>query len=218
MIEPVRLLGADPLHWSGWSQGATITIHPTVGIDSVYEAEWVIEAHMGPLSVKRERLRQLEDSGIHRVLTSSVMATLAAQETWIRGQMHLVGCDPLLMAAAGQTQTVVGATEEDIAWLSSLWPDRTFIRTADAIGLVFTREILPIINEAVDFVARGLNPKDIDAAMKLGLHYPKGPWEWAETFGWPAVYWGLAALEDMFGPRFRPHPWIRQKVGSALGD
>ncbi len=218
MTESVQLLGADPLHWPGWSQGSAVAIHPAVGMVPLDGAQWVVEAHMGPLSDKRERLRQLEGRGVQAVLTSSVMATLAAQNTWIRGNMHLVGFDPLLMAAAGRTQTVVGATDDDIAWLSSTWPDRTFIGAADAVGLVFTREILPIINEAVDFVARGLNPKDIDVAMKLGLRYPKGPWEWAETFGWSSVYWGLAALEDMFGPRFRPHPWIRQKVGSALGD
>lgn len=212
----VFIFGAPAVHLPGWQSGSAHRIMPENGSAAPHPHANLIDAALGPLEGKRERLQLWAHSGATRVLSASTTATVAAQESWVSARMHIVGIDPLLMAAGGQTVTVAGANAGDLEWLQSLWPDRTFVGVADAIGQVFSREILPIVNEAVDFVARGVPQDDIDRGTKLGLNYPKGPLEWAELFGWDAVYWGLAALADMYGPRFRPHPWIRAQVGSSL--
>ena len=202
----------------GWSLGATADIEFLAYEDlgQAQNAPWVIDPSSGPLTEKRQRLWALEELGVQVALTASTTATVAAQQYWLKGTMRLVGCDPLLMMAGGHVQTVVQATDVDFAWLSSVWPDRRFVATEDSVGLVFSREILPIVNEAADFLSKGVPVDDIDRGVCLGLNYPRGPIAWANLFGWSEVFWGLWALQDMYGERFRPHPWIRKKVGSSL--
>ena len=53
--------------------------------------------------------------------------------------------------------------------------------TIVSTGFVFPRTIVQIINEAYFALADGVATKeDIDRAMKFGVNYPKGPFEWAE--------------------------------------
>lgn len=48
-------------------------------------------------------------------------------------------------------------------------------------GFIFPRTIVQIINEAYFALAEGVASKeDINRAMKFGVNYPKGPFEWAE--------------------------------------
>jgi 3-hydroxybutyryl-CoA dehydrogenase len=50
-----------------------------------------------------------------------------------------------------------------------------------SIGFVFPRTIAQIINEAYFALAEGVAEKeDINRAMKFGVNYPKGPFEWAD--------------------------------------
>lgn len=215
---PIYFVGGSRHECLAWQQGAA---QPLEWLDDhmlvqATGAPVVIEASLGPLKAKRQRLEQLDALGVERVLTASTTATVAAQCSWGRGRLPLSGVDPLLMMAGGQVQTLVhgdGVVQET---LSQIWPDRTFVDARDSVGLVFSREILPIINEAAAFLERDIPSEQLDQALRLGLNYPRGPIAWAELFGWPAVYWGLRALEDMYGPRFRPHPWIRRQVGSSL--
>lgn len=71
----------------------------------------------------------------------------------------------------------------------------TFVK--DEPGFVSTRVISMIINEA--FFALGENIstiEEIDAAMKLGTNYPKGPFEWAEEIGIKNIYCLLKKLSE----------------------
>lgn len=48
-------------------------------------------------------------------------------------------------------------------------------------GFIFPRTIVQIINEACFALEEKVASKeDIDRAMKFGVNYPKGPFEWAE--------------------------------------
>lgn len=47
-------------------------------------------------------------------------------------------------------------------------------------GFIFPRTIVQIINEAYFALEEKVaSPEDIDRAMKFGVNYPKGPFEWA---------------------------------------
>jgi 3-hydroxybutyryl-CoA dehydrogenase len=75
----------------------------------------------------------------------------------------------------------------------------------DRVGLVTPRIICMIINEAYYTVEEGTATReDIDLAMKLGTHYPYGPFEWALKIGIRNVYEVLKAVyEDTKDERYK---------------
>jgi Fe2+ transport system protein FeoA len=53
--------------------------------------------------------------------------------------------------------------------------------TFTSCGFIFPRTIVQIINEAYFALEEGVATKeDIDRAMKFGVNYPKGPFEWVK--------------------------------------
>jgi 3-hydroxybutyryl-CoA dehydrogenase len=87
-------------------------------------------------------------------------------------------------------------------------------RIADAPGLVVARTLAMLINEALDAVQQGVcTPEGADAAMKLGVNYPAGPFEWLARWDVGAVIRLLDALDSFYrGERYRVSPWLRQHV------
>ncbi len=77
---------------------------------------------------------------------------------------------------------------------------------------------LPIIatgiNEAAYLLREGIATKeDIDKAVKLGLGYPKGIFEFADEFGIDAVVQALEKLKEKTGwEEYEPDPLLRQMV------
>jgi 3-hydroxybutyryl-CoA dehydrogenase len=66
---------------------------------------------------------------------------------------------------------------------------------------VLGRLLAQLVNEACFAVEEGVAaPDDVDAAMKLGLNHPKGPFEWARELGPETVLATLDRLGDELGP------------------
>lgn len=96
------------------------------------------------------------------------------------------------------------------AWLAAL--GYTPCQIADAPGLVVARTIAMLINEAADAVLQGVcSPEGADAAMKLGVNYPAGPFEWLSRWSVQGVCDVLTQLDTHYrGERYRLSPWLRQ--------
>ncbi len=88
------------------------------------------------------------------------------------------------------------------------------LRIADTPGLVVARTIAMLINEAADAVQQGVcSETGANDAMKLGVNYPAGPFEWLEQWQPPAVVALLDRLDDFYrGERYRVSPWLRHRV------
>jgi 3-hydroxybutyryl-CoA dehydrogenase len=70
----------------------------------------------------------------------------------------------------------------------------------DRIGMVGARVVCRIINEAFYMLQEGSAAEaDIEQAMKLGVNYPYGPFEWARRIGLANVYDVLAGLRQELG-------------------
>ena len=84
---------------------------------------------------------------------------------------------------------------------------------ADAPGLVVARTVAMLVNEAADAVLQGVcDPAGADAAMKLGLNYPAGPFEWLARWSVPGVVGVVQALDREYrGERYRVSPWLRRQ-------
>ncbi|HEX5555180.1 MAG TPA: 3-hydroxyacyl-CoA dehydrogenase family protein [Chitinophagaceae bacterium] len=75
--------------------------------------------------------------------------------------------------------------------------DWAYERVADYVGMVTPRAVAMMINEAYYAVQDGTAAKEqIDTAMKLGVHYPYGPFEWCRKIGIRHIYELLNSLYD----------------------
>lgn len=90
---------------------------------------------------------------------------------------------------------------------------------ADAAGLVVARTIAMLVNEAADAVQNGVcTAEGADAAMKLGVNYPAGPFDWLAC--WPAtrIVEVLDHLDHIYrGDRYRASPMLRQAAWREEG-
>ena len=82
------------------------------------------------------------------------------------------------------------------------------------------RTIAMLINEACDAVQQGVcTAEGADLAMKLGLNYPAGPFEWLAAWDANAVVALLDRLDTHFrGERYRVSPELRQRAWTARLD
>ena len=99
---------------------------------------------------------------------------------------------------------------QSAAWLAAL--GFAPLPVADAPGLVVARTVAMLINEAADAVLQGVcSPEGADAAMKLGVNYPAGPFEWLARWSVDGVTGVIRALDDEYrGERYRLSPWLRR--------
>jgi 3-hydroxybutyryl-CoA dehydrogenase len=124
------------------------------------------------------------------------------------------GGAPVLAFAASS-----GATQDNIALAQALLGALGFVpqRVADQPGLVAARTLAMLVNEAADAVQQGVcDWAAADAAMKLGVNYPAGPFEWLGHWGAVEVVQVLEALDTHYrGERYRVSPWLRHAVWQA---
>lgn len=90
----------------------------------------------------------------------------------------------------------------------------------DSPGFVAPRVVACIVNLACEMAQQGVaTPDDIDAAVRLGLGYPQGPFEWGDAIGARRILAILEGLHATFlDPRYRPSPWLvrRARLGLSL--
>lgn len=102
--------------------------------------------------------------------------------------------------------------EQAAQWLVVAgWTPR---QMADAGGLVVARTIATLINEAADAVLQGVCTSEAaDAAMKLGVNYPAGPFEWLAAWDIQSVVTLLDHLDNQHrGERYRVSRELRQRA------
>jgi 3-hydroxybutyryl-CoA dehydrogenase len=101
------------------------------------------------------------------------------------------------------------------AWLAAL--GFAPLPVADAPGLVVARTVAMLINEGADAVLQGVcTPEGADAAMKLGLNYPAGPFEFLARWGVAEVTALIDTLDTHYrGERYRLSPWLRLRAFTA---
>jgi 3-hydroxybutyryl-CoA dehydrogenase len=125
---------------------------------------------------------------------------------------------PLALATAGAGAIAFAVAEasstawrsQAAAWLSAL--GFAPLRVTDTPGLIVARTVAMLINEAADAVQQGVCTVDgADVAMKLGVNYPAGPFEWLAQWSAAEVVTLLDMLDAHYrGERYRVSPWLRR--------
>ena len=113
----------------------------------------------------------------------------------------------LPLAPAGDLAYAGDATAA--AWLTRL--GLVPREVADLPGLVVARTIAMLINEAADAVQQGVcDEAGANAAMKLGVNYPAGPFEWLAFWEAGPVITLLDRLDQHYrGERYRVSPYLK---------
>lgn len=95
--------------------------------------------------------------------------------------------------------------------------NKTPIKAPDTSAFLVNRLLVPMWNEAAYLVMEGNEPKDIDAAMKLGANLPMGPCELADFAGLDTVLSVMTEMYESFGdPKYRPCPLLKKMVAGKL--
>ncbi|MBI1182154.1 MAG: 3-hydroxyacyl-CoA dehydrogenase [Alphaproteobacteria bacterium] len=84
----------------------------------------------------------------------------------------------------------------------------------DSPGFIAQRVIACIVNVGCEIAQQRIaTPDDINAAVRLGLGYPKGPLEFGDALGARTVLDILEAMYEFYGdPRYRPSPWLKRRA------
>ncbi|MFJ6573935.1 3-hydroxyacyl-CoA dehydrogenase [Streptomyces sp. NPDC091292] len=97
------------------------------------------------------------------------------------------------IALAASQDTSPRTLREAIGLFQALGKDVSVI--GDVPGMIVARTVARLIDLAMDAVAKGVaTEEDIDTAMRLGVNYPLGPFEWNRRLG---RTWAHSLLDDL---------------------
>ena len=199
-----------------------LTTH--AALDDLGDADYVVEAVIEQLDVKRRVLERLDQLTRPDVIlgtnTSSISITVLGAATkrpeLVLG-MHFMNPVPLMTLVElvrGQA-TSPAAMQTAIDLCKAL--GKTPVEAADYPGFIANRILMPMINEAIFAVMEGVGtPEAIDTVMKLGMNHPMGPLTLADFIGLDVCLAIMDVLHDGLGdPKYRACPLLRRMVAAG---
>jgi 3-hydroxybutyryl-CoA dehydrogenase len=211
-------------------------IRPVTDIESIADADIVIEAIIEKLEAKTQLFSQLDritkPECILASNTSSISITKIAAATKRPEKvigMHFMNPVPVMTLV----EVIRGIATSDQTWQQveelSKRMGKTPIEVNDYPGFISNRVLMPMINEAIFTLYEGVATREsIDGVMKLGMNHPMGPLTLADFIGLDVCLAILRVLEDGFGdPKYRPCPllvkmvdagWLGRKSGRGFYD
>ena len=193
-------------------------------IDALGDADYVVEAVVENLDVKRQLFGKLNDLTRSDVIltsnTSSISITALAAATKRPDRvlgMHFMNPVPLMtLVELVRGQATSDATMQSAVDLCKTL-GKTAVEAADYPGFISNRILMPMINEAIFAVMEGVGtPEAIDTVMKLGMNHPMGPLTLADFIGLDVCLAIMQVLHDGIGDaKYRPCPLLRRMVAAG---
>ena len=92
--------------------------------------------------------------------------------------------------------------------------NKKVVPVIESPGVISTRLIAPLINEACEILMEGVGSmEDIDATMRLGFGFPLGPFEIADKIGLDTVVRWLENMYKEYGDlKYKASPLLKKKV------
>lgn len=104
-------------------------------------------------------------------------------------------------------------TYEKVCQFARMFEKRV-VPVIESPGIISTRLIAPLINEACEILLEGVGKmEDIDATMKMGFGFPLGPFEVADKIGIDTIVRWLDNLYREFGDlKYKASPLLKKMV------
>jgi 3-hydroxybutyryl-CoA dehydrogenase len=193
-------------------------------VESIGEADLMIEAIVENAEAKKELLRAADDAlPAHAILasnTSSIPITQLAAATSRPAQvvgMHFFNPVPVL--ALVEVIRAEQTSDETVAAIVALARDlgKTPAEANDFPGFVSNRILMPFINEAAYALMEGVaEPEAIDTVARLGFAHPMGPLALADLIGLDTCVAIMEVLHEGLGdPKYAPCPLLRRHVAAG---
>jgi len=206
LVESGRLGRKSGHGWYDYADGAE-RAEPHTAEPAQRPAYVVAEGDLGPAAELLALIREAgipvreeeEDHGTRLVLPGGGQLALADGQTSVEFR-DVVYFDLALdyrratrIALSASQDTSQQTLTDAVGLFQALGKDVSVI--GDVPGMIVARTVARIIDLAHDAVAKGVaTEEDIDTAMRLGVNYPLGPFEWSRRLG---RNWAYALLDDL---------------------
>ncbi len=203
-------------------QAALARIRPTTALEDFADVDFVIEAVIEDMNMKKEVFKTLDSVCRPEVIlatnTSSMSITAIAACTTRPGKvcgMHFF--NPAQIMRLVEVIRGLQSSDETIATARALaesFGKKAIEVKKDSPGFVVNRILIPQFIEAARLLQEGAaSVEDIDTAVKLGLNYPMGPFELMDFTGIDIGYFVMEYFADEFNDgHYGPPQIIKQMV------
>lgn len=200
-------------------------ITPTIEIEALSSAEYVVENVTENWEIKRDVHRRLDQTcrgeTIIAVNTSAIPITRIAAQTGRPDSVvgaHFMNPVPLmdtveLIRGYHTSDATVDATVDLLKQVG-----KSAVIVNDGPGFVTNRVLMLTINEAIFCVQDGVaTAEDVDRISRGCFGYKMGPLETADLIGLDTVLNSIMVLYDSFrDSKYRPAPLLRRMVDAGL--
>ncbi len=216
-VEKGKMTAAD-------RDAAAARLSTSTSIDSLADADYVVEAIVENIDAKRALFKSLDALARPDVIlasnTSSISITLLGAATKRPDKvlgMHFMNPVPLMTLVELIRGQATSAESMRVASQLCATLGKTPVEAADYPGFIANRILMPMINEAIFAVMEGVGtPEAIDSVMKLGMNHPMGPLTLADFIGLDVCLAIMTVLHDGLGdPKYRPCPLLRRMVAAG---
>jgi 3-hydroxybutyryl-CoA dehydrogenase len=195
------------------------------GLDAYADRDLVVEAVFEDETLKRDVFKRLDailapSAGIASNTSSISITSLSAALGEARRKQFL-GAHFFSPVSRMRLVEVIATQDTDPAFVDAVAAalvsiGKTPIRVKDVVGFAVNRLLHALVLESIRLVEEGVcSPADIDAACKLGLGHPIGPFELMDNTANSLSQSVHEILHQAYGERFLPRPLLRQMVAAG---